>query len=195
MYIPEHFAVNDRQEILSFLRRHDFAILVSTHEGRTTATHLPLVLKEKESGLTVTGHMAKANSHWQDLAAGAEALAIFAGPHAYISPSLYDSKLSVPTWNYAAVHVYGHAQLVDPLSAVMSLVEATEPRYRSQWEELTPEFRAKMLGGIVAFEITVERLEAKYKLSQNRSKADQLRVLEAFQGTELGALMSSRLKG
>jgi transcriptional regulator len=193
VYTPAHFEVGDRQEIVAFMRQYNFATLVSIHEGKATATHVPLVVRENADRVSLVGHVAKANHHWQSLAA-AQVLAIFTGPHGYVSPSLYESKVAVPTWNYTAVHAYGTAALVEAEPALGALIETAEPGYRKQFDELPADFRAKMIDGVVAFEIRVDRLEGKFKLSQNRPIGDQLRVAAAFEGTDLGEFMKGRLK-
>lgn len=192
MYIPAHFEVEDRGELIAFMRAYNFACIVTARDGHAVGTHAPLVVRDDNGALSLIGHFAKANNQWKDLAEGIEALVIFSGPHAYVSPSLYESKLSVPTWNYTAVHAYGRAAILDPERAVLELVNATEPDYRKQWDELPREFQQKMLGGVAAFEIRVTRLEGKYKLSQNRPVQDQLRVADFFAGTPLGDLMKQR---
>jgi transcriptional regulator len=193
MYTPAHFEVVDRQEIVAFMRQYNFAAVVSVHDGKTTATHVPLVVHEDGGRLSLIGHVAKANNHWKSLAGGGEVLVIFMGPHGYVSPSLYESKLAVPTWNYTAVHVNGTATIVDAEPALRALMEIAEPAYRIQFDELASDFRAKMIAGVAAFEIRVDRLEGKFKLSQNRPAGDQWRVAEAFEGTELGEFMKRRL--
>jgi transcriptional regulator len=185
MYTPAHFEIQDRAELIAFMRSYNFATLVTAPDGNLNATHAPLVVRESGDEITLVGHLSKAGLP----ACFSDVLVIFTGPHAYVSPSLYESKLSVPTWNYTAVHAYGTARSIDAESALMELVNAVEPAYRTQWDELPAEFRAKMIGGVTAFEIPVTRLEGKYKLSQNRPVPDQLRVTEAFDGTELGEFM------
>lgn len=175
------------------MRRYNFAAVAMTVDGSITATHAPLVIRECAGELKLVGHFARANpvsAVLQD----ADVLVIFTGPHDYVSPSLYESKLSVPTWNYTAVHAYGKAAVIDAEPALMMLVEASESAYRAQWESLSAEFRAKMISGVTAFEINVSRLEGKYKLSQNRPPADRARVTEAFEGTELGEFMKRVVK-
>jgi transcriptional regulator len=194
VYTPEHFLVDARQELLAFMRQYNFAALVSIHNRKTTATHVPLVIREADDRISLLGHVAKANDHWKSLADGAEVLVIFTGPHAYVSPSLYESKLAVPTWNYTAVHVYGTPTIIDAEPALRALIEISDPGYREQFDELPADFRTKMIAGVVAFEIQVDRLEGKFKLSQNRPIGDQLRVAEAFEHTELGDLMKTRLQ-
>jgi transcriptional regulator len=189
MYVPAHFAVEDRRELIAFMRQHPFAIVTTAQDGHITATHAPIVVRESGEELRLVGHFARANQHWKALEEGAEALVIFSGPHAYVSPALYESKLAVPTWNYAAVHAYGHGAVVDSEEAVLALVNVIDGSYREQWDSLPQDFRANMLRGLVAFEIQITSLEGKYKLSQNRPPGDQIRVAESFEGTELGDLI------
>ncbi len=175
------------------MRQYNFAAVVSVHNGSTIATHVPLVVREAGDRISLLGHVAKANDHWKSLASGGEVLVIFTGPHGYVSPSLYESKLAVPTWNYTAVHAYGTPAIVDAEPALRALIEVSDPDYRKQFDELPPDFRTKMIAGVVAFEIQVDRLEGKFKLSQNRPIGDQMRVAEAFERTELGEFMKGRL--
>ena len=140
MYTPEHFLVDDRQEIVAFMRQYNFAAVVSVHNGSTIATHVPLVVREAGDRISLLGHVAKANDHWKSLASGGEVLVIFTGPHGYVSPSLYESKLAVPTWNYTAVHAYGTPAIVDAEPALRALIEVSDPDYRKQFDELPPDF-------------------------------------------------------
>ena len=175
------FAVEERDALLDFMRAHNFATLVSVVEGELFATHLPLTVHADADDVPVLlrGHLAKANPQAHALESG-QPLVIFQGPHAYISPTNYDAHESVPTWNYTAVHAYGPARVLPEAEAKLEtlshLIEAHEPAYQAQWDDLPARYRQGMLGGIVAFELTVTRLEGKYKLSQNRSHADQERV-------------------
>ncbi|MCE7982811.1 MAG: FMN-binding negative transcriptional regulator [Caldilinea sp. CFX5] len=183
MYIPNANRVDDQGQLVAFMQAHSFATVVSLVQGELFATHLPLVIVAEGEQIRLRGHLAKANPHWQDWATQ-EVLVIFQGPHAYISPSHYEKWESVPTWNYIAVHAYGSVQLVQEeaglLATLSQLIAATEPGYQAQWESLPDKFRAGMLNGIVAFEITVTRLEGKFKLSQNRPAGDQQRVAAAL---------------
>jgi transcriptional regulator len=139
------------------------------------------VKDEGEHGV-LEGHFAKANSHWSALA-NRETLVIFAGPHGYVSPTLYTESLSVPTWNYIAVHAYGTVELVeDDLGKdglLKNLIQANEPSYADHWNGLPEGFRRTMLAGIVGFRIPITRIEGKFKLSQNRPEADRRNVLAA----------------
>jgi transcriptional regulator len=161
------------------MRANSFATLVSVVDGAPFATHLPLLVEERGDELVILGHVAKPNAQWKSFN-GAESLVIFGGPHAYISPSLYEKVESVPTWNYIAIHAYGAPSIFNYADApervqtmLEMLMEALEPAYLQQWESLTEKYRTGMMMGIVAFEMVVTRLEGKYKLSQNRPLVDQ----------------------
>lgn len=205
MYIPNAFRVDDQGELLAFMRANSFATLVSVERGAPVATHLPLLVEEVGGAVRLTGHLAKANPQWKAFGAG-EALAIFQGPHAYISPSNYAARENVPTWNYIAVHAYGAAVPLSAaesraaLEAMMSaMINEYEPAYHPQWEGLSERYRDGMLRGVVGFALHVTRLEGKAKLSQNRSADDQRRVAHALLASDdaaartTGAAMQVRL--
>jgi len=166
------------------MKANPFAILVSNVEGIPFATHLPLLIDEIGDRVVVQGHMAKANAHWKSMKEGEESLVIFHGPHAYISPGLYENRESVPTWNYAAVHLYGEPTLFtdeESLRATLHrMIDTFESSYMAQWSELSEQYRSRMMKHIVGFDIKVKRLEAKFKLSQNRTKGEQARVIQAL---------------
>ena len=182
VYIPRHFAVTDVAKLASVMRENSFATLVTCADGAPFASHLPLLFTaDGENGAVLEGHMARANPQWQQLAAGGEALAIFAGPHGYISPGWYSQHPSVPTWNYVAVHVYGVATVHEDAAWLASLVRRLTAVYEagqiSPWSpELPPDYERNMLGAIVGFSLAVTRIEGKFKLSQNRSDADRAGV-------------------
>jgi transcriptional regulator len=190
MYIPEHFRLRHDGDALAFMRANPFAILISNSESGPYATHLPLFVASKASDngsdakLVLRGHVSKANPHWRYLEQQPQCLTIFHGPHAYISPSNYGARESVPTWNYAAVHVYGSAQLFsspDELDTMLhELIGTFEPAYRDQWESLSSTFRENMLRQIVGFEIVATKIEGKFKLSQNRTRQDQANVMASL---------------
>lgn len=186
MYIPKAFRRDDPEELVAFMRAHSFITLVSSVDGVLLASHIPVVVSHDDDTVTLTGHLAKANPHWKAFGSG-ESMAVFAGPHAYISPALYEQSESVPTWNYIAVHAYGTPHpimLADAREAlvdvVTTLIMATDPSYMRQWDTLSEKYREGMLHGIVGFEMRVTRLEGKYKLSQNRSETDQANVAQAL---------------
>ena len=185
MYIPESFAQNDKALLIEVMGAHSFALLISTQEsGEPFVTHLPFVVREDADRLIIEGHMARANPHWQYLEKNARALIVFSGPHAYVSPSLYESKENVPTWNYITVHAYGQVKLTHEMSrkygAQARLINTLEPAYKQQFDELRPAYLYGRMSAIVAFEFSVERLEGKFKLSQNRPLVDRQNVATAF---------------
>jgi transcriptional regulator len=206
MYIPEAFRGEDRSTLVAFMRAQSFATLVSvTRDGSLWASHLPLLVVEGGETLVLLGHVARANEHWKAFGA-TESLAIFTGPHAYVSPSLYESVESVPTWNYVAVHAHGIPRVLaadaadGPERLLEAMMETYEPAYRRQWDGLPAGFKARMLRGIVGFEMPVARIEGKRKLSQNRSRSDQERVARALMASPdpsaqaVGRLMEANLR-
>jgi transcriptional regulator len=188
VYIPEHFRVRDHADAMAFMRANPFAILVSTTDDGPFATHAPVLLKESGERLVIRGHVAKANPHWRHLEQQPQCLTIFHGPHAYVSPANYTTRETVPTWNYGAVHVYGNADVFsapDELIGVLhELIPMFEPAYAEQWASLSAAYRDRMLSHIVGFEITVTKLEAKFKLSQNRSREEQSNIINSLGGAE-----------
>jgi transcriptional regulator len=189
VYRPEFNRLREEATALNFVRANPFAILVSTGgEGSPFATHLPILVRDVGGRSVLWGHVARANPHWQHLQDGQEALAIFHGAHAYISPTLCDAREVVPTWNYAAVHAYGQArtfsdeaQLEEVLRAMIGRFESS---YLTQWSALDPAYRRRMLSPIVGFEMKLNRVEGKFKLSQNRSPAEQARIAETLSRSE-----------
>lgn len=184
MYIPRFNQVTDRATLIEAMRTNSFAILIGPLSAQDAshpcaATHLPLVVKDEGEHGLLEGHFARANSHWPALA-DRETLVVFAGPHSYVSPTLYTEPLSVPTWNYIAVHAYGTLALVEDEAGkdalLRGLIEANEPAYAEHWRGLPEGFRRTMLAGIVGFRIPIERVEGKFKLSQNRPEADRHNV-------------------
>jgi transcriptional regulator len=188
VYIPEHFEITDTPWCHALIRAQGFAAMITADDaGVPFATHLPILVDPARGPLgTLRGHVARANPHWRYLAAGRPTLAIFSGAHAYISPSWYATHPSVPTWNYVAVHATGTGALVEDPARVTTLLadlvrtyEGTGPGAWS-FEGLAADYVAGMQRAIVAFEIPIERLEGKAKLSQNRDAVDQARTREAL---------------
>lgn len=184
MYIPASFRIDDREILLDFVDRHAFATVVSVLDGAPFASHIPLLLDRSSNVLL--GHMAKANPQWRHFESGDEILAIFSGPHAYVSPSWYVDGPAVPTWNFATVHVYGLPRLISPertAEAVDKLVRKYEDHREMPWPNVLPDdFRRRMLAAIVGFEIPIARIEGKFKLGQNRSAEDQAGMLQGLRG-------------
>jgi transcriptional regulator len=195
MYRPKAFREEDRAELVPFMRAHSFAVLVAVHEGCPVAVHAPVVIDERGGVVVVRGHVAKANPIWHAFD-GNEVLAIFGGPHAYVSPSAYEQRESVPTWNYMAVHAYGVPRALhigDSEDKVRALLDeqiaAYEAAYAEQWDALPDKFRDGLMQGIVGFEMSVTRLEGQFKLSQNRSATDQHAVASMLmQDTDAAAV-------
>lgn len=204
MYVPEHFAETDLAALHVFMREYSFATLVTQHNGAPFASHLPMFL---DAGIgpygALLGHMARGNPQWQALTTGAEALAMFQGPHAYVSPAWYEpNPMVVPTWNFMAVHAYGPARILpqDELARTLhQLVDEHEQAFDPPWKlQLSRSMRDGMLGGIVGFEIRLGRIEGKFKLSQNRSEQDRRNVIaqlsQSAHGKEIAHRMSQDLE-
>jgi transcriptional regulator len=192
MYVPKHFEITDPAWCHTLMRAQSFAVMITADDaGAPFATHLPMLVDEARGRLgTLRGHVARANPHWRYLAAGRPTLMIFSGAHAYVSPSWYATHPSVPTWNYVAVHATGTGALVEDPAQVTTLLadlvrtyEASRPAAWS-FEGLAPDYVAGMQRAIVAFEIPIERLEGKAKLSQNRDAVDQARTREALAASD-----------
>jgi transcriptional regulator len=185
MYTPASFKISDPDELHGFMRRHSFAMLVTQGEDGMTATHLPLLLDADVGPRgTLLGHMARANPQWKDVAG--EALAVFPGPHAYISPTWYETPGTVPTWNYVAVHAYGPLELVEDRDGLHDILTRTtsvhERRMPEPWsyDPADPDIE-KMLKAIVGFRIEITRLDGKAKLNQNHPEGRRQRVIRALE--------------
>jgi transcriptional regulator len=204
MYLPKSFREDDLDTLQAFMQQYSFATLITQHEGAPFASHVPLLLQPHDGPYgTLLGHMARANPQWRDFASGPEALVIFQGPHAYVSPSWYGVHPSVPTWNYAVVHAYGRPQVVEDSTTLYdmlhALVQTFEAPSATPWAfDVPSDYLQSMMQGIVGFTMPITRLEGKYKLSQNRSPEDQQRVTAALQAqgealsTAVAALMAQR---
>lgn len=176
MYQPPQFRSEDPAIAADLMRRYPFASLVSTDDtGFPFVTHLPLHLEQREGRFVLWGHCAKPNPHWRYLQARAEALAVFLGPHAYLSPQVYPDLQRVPTWNYLTVHCKVRARLVEDAEEkdrlLKKLIGDHEPPYARQWRDLGGDFQRKMLAGIVGFELEVAEWACKLKLNQHRPEA------------------------
>ena len=174
MYIPKHFLETDQDKIAAFIDEHAFGTLITVADARPFATHIPFMY-ERDADL-LSCHVARANPQWRHLASGADVLVMFQGPHAYISPTWYVTP-GVPTWDYAAVHVYGSARAIDDVSAAKRHVERLAARYeRGNQPPWAPEFDERKLRGIVGIEIRIKEIQGKFKVSQNRPAEDRARV-------------------
>ncbi len=175
MYSPPYNQAGDHAEVLAFMRRHNFAVLVTGAGGNLMASHLPCLVADSGSEIRLDMHMAKNNPQWKEFFDD-EVLVVFQGPHAYISPRWYEEKERVPTWNYAAVHAYGVPKIISDRTAKeksqKKLVAAMDPQWLPKHDALSAKYIDQMLDGIVNFEIAVTRLETRWKLSQNRSRRE-----------------------
>ncbi|MEI6714023.1 MAG: FMN-binding negative transcriptional regulator [Verrucomicrobiota bacterium] len=174
MYSPAHFRIDDRNAQIAFMKEHSFASLVTVDGGSPFASHVPVLVQENRGPCgTLVTHLARPNPQWRHFENGADVLVMFSGPHADVSPAWYVTTPAVPTWNYTAVHVYGKARIVGDHAQVVSmlheLVEANEANREERWSgEMPDDFRDNLIRGIVGVEIEITRIEAKFKLSQNR---------------------------
>jgi transcriptional regulator len=186
MFVPPVFAEKNVETLHALIEDYGFGALVSATPSGVVATHVPVMLdRARGPHGTLVAHLARANSHWRALD-GAEVLAMFLGPHGYISPSWYGQHPSVPTWNYAAVHAYGRARLIEDPARLDEIVRQLVRQYESgrdkPWttDGLPADYMTGMLRGIVGVEIEITRLEGKLKLSQNRNAADRRAVIAAL---------------
>lgn len=185
VYLPPHFTETREDVLLAHIERHDFGLLI-TQEGGLVASQVPFLVERRDGKLYLLGHLARPNPQCAALD-GNEALAVFHGPHAYISPSWYAVGPAVPTWNYATVHAYGAARAIDDRDWLNDLLRRLSTRHEAReavpWrmQDQPESYLNGMLGGIVGFEIAVARLEGKFKLSQNRPAGDHPRIIAALE--------------
>ena len=178
MYVPKHFEERDPDILSALMRQFNFALLVTARNGVPVGTHVPLHVDDGDKTGRLLGHLARANDHWQDFDGEREAMAVFQGPHSYISPNWYVSEGQVPTWNYATVHAYGKPRVMqDPgevTDVLWQLVGDNENDATGNWsmDKLSKEKVTANLRSIIAFEMPIERLEGKFKMSQNREAED-----------------------
>ena len=186
MYSPSYNRIEDRAELLAFMRANSFVLLVTGTGGQLHASHLPVIVHEKDAGFVLDMHMARNNPQWQEFFDD-EVLVVFSGPHAYVSPRWYEEPERVPTWNYAAVHAYGVPKMIEEKKLKhknqRQLVEFLDPQWLPKFDALRPEYVEKMLEGIVNFEIEVTHLETRWKLSQNRSRREQELIAARLEGS------------
>jgi transcriptional regulator len=192
LYIPQHFRMEDEAAIDALIRDNAFGTLVSSGPAGLHVSHIPFVATRGPNGLRLLGHVARANDHWKALEGATQTLAIFEGPHAYISPTWYAAHPSVPTWNYAVVHAHGRATLMDEfeLRDLLGTLSATYEEGRPKpWRlaDQPSQYLEGMVANIVGFAVEVERVEAKFKLSQNRP-AEVPRVIAALESEGEAAL-------
>lgn len=206
MYTPQSFEETDLVRLHELMRRYPFALLLTTQNDEIAASHLPFMIDASRGKQgTLLAHMARANPHWKLFDGRRDALVVFTGPHAYISPSWYESPVTVPTWNYALVHAHGRPVIVRDKARVRAILEQLvaihEAYVNPPWSTAQADgYIDEQLDYIVAFEIEIARFEGKFKLNQNRSRADQEGVVRVLSGAddplkrEVAELMAKNLK-
>jgi len=187
MYIPKLYREEDRAKILEFLRQNEFATLVTYDGEKPVAGHLLMEVVEEGEKLFINGHMSRANPLWKTFEKNPEVLVIFQGPHTYISPTWYN-HVNVPTWNYQSVHIYGSPRIVtdheETYELLARLIVRNEENPTYRMETLPQDFVVKEMKGIVAFQVEVTRIEANYKLSQNRDDESYWNVVSHLEGRQ-----------
>jgi len=186
LYIPAHFRIEDPETLRAFIEANAFGTLVTAGSKGIHVSHIPFVIERGPEGLSLLGHVARANPQADALAEATDVVAIFQGPHAYVSPTWYEHHPAVPTWNYAVAHVRGRLapldefELRDLLGKLSSKYEGDRP---NAWriDKAPSDFINNLVGTITGFSIAVERVEGKFKLSQNRPGEDAKRVADALE--------------
>ena len=203
MYIPQSFLMKNHKDKVDFLKNNSFGILFSVHDGEPYATHIPMIYSADEGGGEfLLGHIARANPQWHDMD-GQKVMAVFQGPHAYISPSWYVERDQVPTWNYTAVHVTGKLEILgnketESLIGSMLSFYGKDADISHHLQEIP---FSNMMKAIVGFRIVIEKIEGKKKLSQNKSSETQKKVIDQLTNSgspmsvELGHIMMENMAG
>ena len=204
MYSPAYNQVENRAEVLEFMRANNFVLLVTGTGGTLHGSHLPVTTHERNQKICLDMHMARANPQWKEFFDD-EVMVVFSGPHAYVSPRWYEEQERVPTWNYAAVHAYGIPKVIHDRKlkheSQRRLIATLDPQWLPRFDALRAEYVERMLEGIVNFEIEVTRLETRWKLSQNRSRREQELIASQLESSQdsaersLAALTRRHLAG
>lgn len=204
MYTPARHKESDVKSIVAFMKQYSFATMVTSGNGKPIATHIPFVVEEHGEKIFLLTHIARANDQWKDFE-NQQVLVIFTEPHAYVSAKFYDKKEDVPTWNYVAVHAYGTAKIISSREEIEKLFLKTfdfyDPSFHEQWKnDLSEEYKTKLINRIVACKIEVTELQGKKKLSQNYSVEDVRRIAGEFSQSgdalvkTIGSMMEEELK-
>ena len=187
MYNPQSFQVDDKDSLFRFMRRFDFATVVTRASAGLDVSHVPVVVRADGPQVRIVGHLARANHHYKSMDGKNEGVVVFQGPHSYVSPSWYTDSPAVPTWNYAVVHAHGVFRAIDDRLFCEEVVAALLAKYEAPrekpWERASvpPEYYDKLMRAVVGFEMVVERMDGKFKLGQNRSSEDQHGMLDGLQ--------------
>jgi transcriptional regulator len=180
VFVPEHYRQRDHQALFEAMRANAFATIISTGPGGApAASWIPFVIEGTPQQPLIFGHLARANDQWREWTAATPLLALFQGPHHYVSPAWYETQPNVPTWNYLSVQVRGHPRLLEQpgeveamLERLVSQMEATRER-PWQLSSLPAPYRAQQAAGIVGFELIVEEITGAWKLSQRAGAPDR----------------------
>lgn len=186
VYLPPAFTETRPEILFAHVERYAFGLLVSHGGSGLVVSRIPFLAERRGERLFLQGHLARPNPQVADLRAGGEVLAMFTGPHAYVSPTWYAGGPAVPTWNYADVHAYGQVRTIEDEEWLRGFLDRLAQRYEADNTEpwrlaaQPANYLAQMLRGIVGFELAVTRLEGKFKLSQNRPAIDRPRIIAAL---------------
>ncbi len=195
MFVPNSFVITDQSEIDTFIEVNAFGQLISFNDGELCCSHLPFLLNKDKTKLM--GHLALANPQHRELK-NQQVLITLSGAHDYISPSWYSSS-GVPTWNYQALHIYGRCDVFFEVNKIKELLDTLTEKYESVFPQpWRAEYSAEMLDKIVGVEITIDKIQCKYKLSQNRSTQDRKQVIQHLENggsKKLAKAMRSQLQG
>ena len=189
MYIPDSYKNEDIDSIKEFIDDNGFGVLINQGNGKLQGTHIPMILKtNKEGNNTLTGHMSKANPQWKHFKENDSVMAIFTGPHSYISSSWYQ-KENAPTWNYIAVHIYGKIKIIereDLLDDIRALVDKYEKNSKNpvSIDKLSTK-TMKIINGIIGFQIHITEIQAATKLSQNRDTTDYKNIIKELENSDV----------
>lgn len=188
LYVPRAFGVDDAAAMHALIDEHPFATLVTPAFPEPHVSHVPLLRERDSATLVLIGHFARANPHWRH-ASEAASMAIFHGPHAYVSPTWYSQPAdAVPTWNFATVHVHGRLEILEGATDAERVLQALVERFEGSGEKawrfaMQGRQREAMVSSIVAFRLTAERTSGKFKLSQNRTPTDRRQVTDALEAS------------
>lgn len=187
MHIPNYYKNENLEDVKNFLIGNSFGILINQTNGKLTGTHIPMELdKDKNGDDVLVGHISKANPQWGNFNKNEEILAIFNGPHAYVSSSWYE-KENVPTWNYIAVHIYGKIKIIEGEELLDSLKKLVDKYERNSENPVSVEKMSsrtlKQINGIIGFSIKINEIQAAYKLSQNRNESDYHNIVDKLENT------------
>lgn len=188
MYIPNSNQFIDQNEVIEFMKRFSFATIITANNNLPIASHLPFIVNKDNNQIILISHFAKLNEQWKEIEKNT-CLVIFTEPHAYISPKHYDKSQNVPTWNYISVHAYGIGRLVLENERITEILEHTienyEKAYKQQWDILSDEYKTNLKKGIVVFEIVVNDIQAKKKLSQNRTNSEKEKIISSLASSSI----------